>query len=63
MDRPQIAFIKEGGLPRLKWEYEKERTGWEDLLAFGTADMDVACPAPILDALKRCWKRGIWAMP
>lgn len=58
MDRPQITFIKEGGLPRLKWEYEKERTGWEDLLAFGTADMDVACPAPILDALKKVLENG-----
>lgn len=63
MDSQQLCFIKDGGLPRLKWEYEKERTGWEDLLAFGTADMDVACPRPILDTLQKVLEKGHLGYP
>lgn len=40
-------------LSRKKWEYEIERTGYKDLLSFGTADMDYLCPQPILNAIHR----------
>lgn len=51
------------GLSRLKWEYERERTGYDDLLAFGTADMDYASPAPILSALRAVIDRGHLGYP
>ena len=46
------------GLSRMKWEYERERTGFDDLLAFGTADMDYRSPEPVLRALRRVIDRG-----
>lgn len=41
-----------GNLSRKKWEYEIERTGFQDLLSFGTADMDYHSPKPVLDAIR-----------
>lgn len=57
----RLASDKE--LSRLKWEYERERTGYEDLLAFGTADMDYASPVPILSALRSVIDRGHLGYP
>lgn len=51
-------MIPDQGLFRMKWEYERERTGYEDLLCFGTADMDFASPQPVLDALRELLDQG-----
>lgn len=51
------------GLSRLKWEYELERTSCEDLLCFGTADMDYRSPEPILSALREVIDRGHLGYP
>lgn len=51
------------GLSRMKWEYERERTGFDDLLAFGTADMDYRSPEPVLRALRRVIDRGHLGYP
>ena len=58
MEDQGLVFAPDAGLSRLKWEYERERTGYDDLLAFGTADMDYASPAPILCALRSVIDRG-----
>lgn len=47
----EIKDIKKTVLPRMKWDYEKERTGYDDLLSLGTADMDFKSPQPILDSI------------
>ena len=41
------------GMNRMKWEAEIRRTGYEDLLCFGTADMDFRSPEPILNAIRQ----------
>lgn len=51
------------GLSRMKWEYEKERTGFDDIIALGTADMDFQSPEPILDAIRRVADRGHLGYP
>ena len=35
----------------LKWDLEIQRTKDKDLLCFGTADMDIRAPGPVLDAI------------
>lgn len=51
------------GLSRKKWEYEIERTGFKDLLSFGTADMDYHSPQPILDSIKKVAQEGHLGYP
>ena len=63
MSRPELLSVPDTGLSRLKWEYEKERTSYEDLLCFGTADMDYQSPKPILDALKKILDQGHLGYP
>lgn len=63
MEDQGLVFAPDAGLSRLKWEYERERTGYDDLLAFGTADMDYASPAPILCALRSVIDRGHLGYP
>lgn len=50
-------------LPRMKWEYEEDRTGIDDLLCFGTADMDYASPQPILNAIQNVVDHGHLGYP
>lgn len=50
-------------LSRKKWEYEIERTGYDDLLSFGTADMDYHSPQPILDAIREVAEIGHLGYP
>lgn len=50
-------------LSRKKWEYEIERTGYQDLLSFGTADMDYHSPQPILNAIKVVAEEGHLGYP
>ncbi|MGO4944881.1 MalY/PatB family protein [Blautia sp. Sow4_E7] len=60
----QIPVIASNdGLYRLKWEYERERTSYTDLLCFGTADMDYRSPEPILDAMRGVLDRGHLGYP
>lgn len=58
-----VEIASPEGLYRLKWEWERERTGYSDLLSFGTADMDFRTPAPVLDALKAVLDRGHLGYP
>ncbi len=58
---PEI--LPDGNLGRLKWDYERERTGFSDLLDFGTADMDYRAPGPILDAIRDIAGRGHLGYP
>lgn len=59
----RLEIADDKGLFRLKWEYEKEQKPWDDLLCFGTADMDYRSPQPILDALERVIQRGHLGYP
>lgn len=52
-----------GKLFRMKWEYEGDRTGFRDLLDFGTADMDFQSPQPLLNALTEVVQRGHLGYP
>ena len=61
MQDPVLA--SSDGLSRLKWEWEKEKTGYDDLLAFGTADMDYRAPEPVLNALRKVIDRGHLGYP
>lgn len=47
----------------MKWEYERERTSYQDLLCFGTADMDYASPEPVLSALRSVVDQGHLGYP
>lgn len=58
MDCMEPVIVSGEGMSRLKWEYEQERMHCEDLLCFGTADMDYRSPEPILAALQDVIKRG-----
>ena len=55
--------VEDKDLFRMKWDYERERTGYADLLDFGTADMDFKSPEPILSALKQVLERGHLGYP
>lgn len=48
MNEQRLMIASDEGLYRLKWEYERERTSYENILCFGTADMDYCSPS-------RCW--------
>lgn len=63
MSNQKPEIVLEEGLYRLKWEYERERTSYADLLCFGTADMDYRSPEPILDALRGVLDRGHLGYP
>lgn len=63
MDDLQPRLASAEGLLRLKWEYEKERTSWGDLLCFGTADMDYRSPEPVLEALRKVIEQGHLGYP
>lgn len=63
MGKDDIILASDSGLSRLKWEYEKERTSCQDLLCFGTADMDYVSPEPILAALRQVVDRGHLGYP
>ena len=63
MSNQKPEIVLEDGLYRLKWEYERERTSYADLLCFGTADMDYRSPEPILDALRGVLDRGHLGYP
>lgn len=47
----------------MKWEYEKERTGYDDLISLGTADMDFRSPQPILDSISEIARNGHLGYP
>lgn len=55
LDRSQLSTMK--------WENEYERTGWSDLLCYGTADMDFRSAPPIVDALVRTAQNGHYGYP
>lgn len=59
----EIKEITKTVLPRMKWDYEKERTGYDDLLSLGTADMDFESPQPILDAIIEIARGGHLGYP
>lgn len=62
--RPDELVLATGSdLNRMKWEEEKERTSFDDLLCFGTADMDFQCPRPILSALSKVIENGHLGYP
>jgi len=63
MSNHDLILASGDGLARLKWEYEKERTSFADLLCFGTADMDYRTPEPILEALRGIVDRGHLGYP
>ena len=50
-------------LSTMKWEYEKSRTGFDDILSFGTADMDFKSPQPILDKIIKIANTGHLGYP
>ena len=60
MSNRKLAIASGEGLARLKWEYEQERMPCEDLLCFGTADMDYRSPEPVLSALRDIIDRGYY---
>lgn len=63
MSNRKLAIASGEGLARLKWEYEQERMPCEDLLCFGTADMDYRSPEPVLSALRDIIDRGHLGYP
>lgn len=63
MSNRKLAITSGEGLARLKWEYEQERMPCEDLLCFGTADMDYRSPEPVLSALRDIIDRGHLGYP
>lgn len=63
MNNPQIVPVESNQLSRLKWEYEKDRVKWTDLLCMGTADMDFMSPPPVLDAIRDVVERGHLGYP
>ena len=58
-----LSIARSEGLSRLKWEFEEEKTGYDDLLSFGTADMDFRSPEPVLDALRAVIDKGHLGYP
>lgn len=58
-----LKLADPNGLARLKWEYEQCRTGYQDLIGMGTADMDFMCPEPILRAIREVADRGHLGYP
>lgn len=63
MSKQELIFAPEEGLSRLKWEYEKERVSYDDLLCFGTAEMDYCSPAPMLSSLHSVLDKGYLGYP
>lgn len=63
MEHLEPGLVSDEGLSRLKWEYERERASYDDLLCFGTADMDYRSPEPILSALRNVLERGHLGYP
>lgn len=63
MSNQKLTIASGEGLARLKWEYEQERMPCEDLLCFGTADMDYRSPEPVLSALRDVIDRGHLGYP
>lgn len=59
----EIAEISSTVMPRMKWDYEKERTGYDDLLSLGTADMDFKSPQPVLDSILAIVQNGHLGYP
>ena len=55
--------LNQSMLSRMKWEYERNRTGDDDLLCLGTADMDFRSPDPILKALSSVIENGHLGYP
>ena len=56
-------MIRRNGLSTMKWEAEIQRTGYEDLLCFGTADMDFSSPEPVLQAVRQIADAGHLGYP
>ncbi len=56
-------IIERDGMSTMKWEAEIQRTGYEDLLCFGTADMDFRSPKPVLDAIRQIADTGHLGYP
>ena len=50
-------------LSTAKWEMEIARTGDQDLLCFGTADMDFKSPPSVVDALRQVVELGHFGYP
>lgn len=63
MEDTKLQLLPDTGLSRLKWEQERERTGFSDLIGLGTADMDYRCPEPVLAALHRLLDMGHLGYP
>jgi len=59
----EIKIVSKTVLPRMKWDYEKELTGYDDLLSFSTADMDFESPQPILDSIIEIAQSGHLGYP
>ena len=51
------------GLSTMKWEYEIDRTGFSDILSYGTADMDYPSPEPICRAICKVAEKGHLGYP
>ena len=59
----ELKILPKTGLNRLKWELEKDKTGYEDILCLGTADMDFACSNAILNSLNKVIETGHLGYP
>ena len=62
-DGQELRLVDPEGLCRLKWEYEQYRTGYDDMIGMGTADMDYMSPEPILQAIMDIARRGHLGYP
>lgn len=56
-------IIDRSGMSTMKWEAEIQRTGYENLLCFGTADMDFRSPEPVLEAIRQIARAGHLGYP
>ena len=63
MKQNELVLASGNSLNRMKWEEEIERSSMEDLLCFGTADMDFRCPEPILSSLSDILQTGHLGYP
>ena len=57
------TILDRSALSTMKWNSEIARTGHQDLLSFGTADMDFQSPPEVVKALIACAERGHFGYP
>ena len=55
--------LERSKLRTMKWEYEQERKKNQNLLCFGTAEMDFKAAPPILEAFQEVVERGHFGYP